>query len=90
MPSSDVNIHIAKNGFKLDGVVKFIAEEGNDGIEGVLAASLPGALRGNFKAKFETLEPNLAPHLTLQVITIIGMWMQWLLLDRQVFPYFLV
>ena len=39
---SDVNIHIAKNGFKLDGVVKFIAEEGNDGIEGVLAASLPG------------------------------------------------
>ncbi len=49
---SDVNIHIAKNGFKLDGVVKFIAEEGNDGIEGVLAASLPGGIEGNFKAKF--------------------------------------
>lgn len=49
---SDVNIHIAKNGFKLDGVVKFIDEAGNDGIEGVLAASLPGGIEGNFKAKF--------------------------------------
>ena len=28
------------------------------------------------KQSLETLEPNLAPHLTLQVITIIGMWMQ--------------
>ena len=61
---------------KLDGVVKFLlAEVRNDGIEGVLAA-LPGGIAEILKQSLKRWSPIWRPILTLQVITIIGMWMQ--------------
>lgn len=54
----DVGLDVAVSGFELKGRLAFINTETNKGMEGILAAKLPGGIAAHLKAKFGTVTTN--------------------------------
>lgn len=54
----DVELDVAVSGFELKGRLAFINRETDKGMEGILAAKLPGGIAAHLKAKFGTVTTN--------------------------------